>query len=387
MAIKKVYFSAGEASGDVYGGQVASALRQQRASVEMRGMGGDAMEAAGVQLVEHIRKASFMGFWEVLVNLRAIRRTMQRVKKDILEFQPDRVLTIDYPGFNLRLAAWCKAQGIPVDHYISPQVWAWKKRRIPRIADVIDRLYVILPFEREVYAKHIGGAASSGGGDTTPFEVEFVGHPLLDTLPEHEDNSKSWRTSQGLSDSPLLALLPGSRPQEIQRMMPVLEAAAADFPDHQAVVAGAPGRTRADYPTQLPVLFGQTRALFQQAQAGWITSGTATLEAALHGLPHIIVYRTSPPTYFIARLLARVEFIGLTNLILGRKAVPERIQGDCTAGQLSTDMRGLLNHGTQAAQQRAAFAELRVNLGGTGASDRVAECILRCPSAPSLEDS
>ena len=345
------------------------------------------MDAAGVELVEHIRKASFMGFWEVLVNLRASRRTMQRVKKDILKFQPDRVLTIDYPGFNLRLATWCKAQGIPVDHYISPQVWAWKKRRIPRIAAVIDRLYVILPFEREVYAKHARGAVSNGGGDSGPFEVEYVGHPLLDTLPENEGDSKSWRISQGLNDSPLLALLPGSRLQEIQRMMPVLAAAAADFPNHQAVVAGAPGRTRADYPTQLPVLFGQTRALFHHAQAGWITSGTATLEAALHGLPHIIVYRTSPLTYFIARLLVRVEFIGLANLILGRKAVPERIQGDCTAAQLSSDMHGLLRHETHAAQQREAFAELKVNLGGTGASDRVAKCILRCPSEPSLEDS
>ena len=377
-AAKTIYLVAGEASGDMYGGDVAAALLEGQSNTVLRGMGGDAMAAAGVDLVAHIRDASFMGFLEVLINLKKIRRTLRAVQSDIRSVQPDRVLTIDYPGFNLRLAAWCKRQGIPVDHYISPQVWAWKKRRIPKIAELFDRLYVILPFEQAVYAPH-----------THPgrFEVEFVGHPLLDRIPERtgptsDTSARNWPASQNLDSRPVLGLFPGSRPQEIARMLPVLEAAALAFPGHQAVIAGAPGRKRSDYPTSLPVLFDQTVAIFEHAEAAWITSGTATLEAALHGLPHIIVYKTSWTTYQIARRLADVPFIGLANLILGRAAVPERIQVACTAAQLTADMRNLLSgSGGSANRQRAEFSSLRSTLGGHGAAHRVAKGLLRDSTA------
>ncbi len=379
-AEKRIYLVAGEASGDMYAADVAEALRAAQSGTVLRGMGGDAMEAAGVELVEHIRNASFMGFLEVLKNLGKIRRTLRTVKADILAFQPDRVLTVDYPGFNLRIAAWCNEKNIPVDHYISPQVWAWKKRRIPKIAELFNRLYVILPFEREVYAAHVQQGR---------FEVEFVGHPLLDRIPEpdmaaaseataaSEAGTSNWQASQGLDKRPILALLPGSRLQEISRLLPVLACAAAQFPNHQAVIAGAPGRSRSDYPTSLPVLFDQTPALFHHAQAAWITSGTATLEAALHGLPHIIVYKTSRTTYAIARRLARVPFIGLANLILGRAAVPERIQSRCTAEQLTDDMRTLIEGGAAAEKQRFEFSALRSKLGGPGAAQRVAAGLLQ----------
>ena len=364
---QRLYILTGEASGEAHAARVVERIRDQWPEVEVRGMGGDAMEAQGVDLVEHVSNTAIMGFAEVVAKLGFIRALMARVKVDILAFRPDRILIVDYPGFNLRMARWAREQGFNVDMYIGPQVWAWKRRRVHAMARDLDRLSVILPFEK---------AAFSG----VNLDVDFVGHPLLDAPPlEPVDGhaAHGWREARNLpSDRPLLALLPGSRPQEIRRMLPVFLKAARSFPDHVAVVAGAPGRSRTDYATDLPVLFGDTAELYRHAAIGLITSGTATLEAALAGLPQVVAYRTSTITYAIARAFSRVRFISLVNLILDREAVPERIQGHCTPEILARTLQSIMTPEGQRAQTELR-AQLRAALGSAGAADQVAQSLMR----------
>ena len=365
---RRIYVLAGEASGDAHAAKVMRHAKALQPDLEVRGMGGDELQQLGVGLVEHVQNTSIMGFAEVLLKLRFIRGLIRRVKADILAFKPDRILLVDYPGFNLRIARWAKAQGIAVDMYISPQVWAWKRRRVFRIAEDIDRLNAILPFEPESYR----------GLD---LEVEYVGHPLVESLPANgewdEAQRRAWCLAQGLdAGRPVLALLPGSRIQELQRMLPVFEATAAALPNWQPVIAGAPGRTPADYNTDIPVLFGHTRALYQAAGLGLITSGTATLEAALAGLPQVVAYRTSPLTYRLAKAFTQVQFISLVNLILDKEAVPECIQGACTPAALTAALR-FVDSPEGRAQQLRDQTELRAILSKSGASQRVAETLLR----------
>ena len=385
-AIERVYVMAGEPSGDAHAAKVIQKALQAQPGLQFRGMGGDEMAAQKVGLVEHISNTSIMGFLEVFAKLGFLWSLFRRVKADILAFKPDRILLVDYPGFNLRLAKWARKQGIPVDMYISPQVWAWKKHRVHQIARDIDRLSVILPFEPESYK----------GLD---IEVEYVGHPLVEPSPNlaaaqeaagtegstadeeaseaQEARSTSWRKAHCLpSSAPILALLPGSRPQEILRMLPVLEQTALAFPGHCAVVAGAPGRTPADYTTSLPVLFGSTQALYAHADVGVVTSGTATLEAALAGLPQVVAYQTSGFTYRIAKAFSRVKYISLVNLILDREAVPERIQEACTPAVLTSTLKEVMSNEGRA-QQKSDQAMLRAALSKEGASERVAKALLR----------
>ena len=364
---QRIYILTGEPSGEAHAARVVEALRAKWPKIELRGMGGDAMEKAGVELVEHVSNTAIMGFAEVLSRLGFIRKLFARVQADILAFRPDRILIVDYPGFNLRVAKWAREQEIPVDMYIGPQVWAWKRRRVHTMARDLDRLSVILPFELASYA----------GLD---LDVNYVGHPLLDrkvvpapTLSE----SASWKMAHGLSpDSDVLALLPGSRPQEIQRMLPVFLHAAASRPELVPVIAGAPGRSIRDYPTDVPVLFGQTSALYRHAKAGLVTSGTATLEAALSGMPQVVAYRTSTLTYALARAFSQVRFISLVNLILEREAVPERIQGRCKPGILARTLDDILSpEGIE--EHRTHQDRLRSALGSAGASEKVARSLMR----------
>ena len=364
---KRLYILTGEASGDAHAARVIACIREQWPDVQFRGMGGKAMELEGVELIENVSNTAIMGFAEVISKLGFLRNLIARVKADIIAFRPDRLLIVDYPGFNLRLARWARKQGLSVDMYIGPQVWAWKGHRIHAMERDLDRLSVILPFEVKSYRG-------------LNLDVEFVGHPLLDTgvpdLPTTEE-SAAWKSEQGLSpDAKLLALLPGSRPQEIRRMLPVFLKAAAMRPDLLPVVAGAPGRFPEDYATDCPVLFGQTTALYKHADAGLITSGTATLEAALLGLPQVVAYRTSRVTYTLAKAFSKVKFISLVNLILQREAVPERIQGKCTPKML---IEALDDITTQQGKllQRENQSSLREKLGTVGASKRVAKSLMR----------
>ncbi len=368
--MRRIFIVAGEASGDLYGGQIASALRALDPDWEMQGWGGEHMEAAGVKVTRHYRELAYMGFWEVLKNLRTIRRNLKQCEAEMLAFEPDLWLGIDFPGFNLRVAAKAKAAGVRTYHVISPQVWAWRPGRIHGIVRVIDRMHVVLPFEEELY-RRLGA------------DVRFVGHPLLDVVAQVPAEAEAYVALP--ADKPLLAFLPGSRSQELQHHLPLLIALAGRFPDFQPVIAGAPGQPPSAYAEAqaagIPVLFGATHALMRRARAGVVTSGTATLEAGLFALPQVVMYRTSGLTYAIARRLARVDYISLPNLLLGRRAVPERIQQDCTVEQLERDLRTICEVDAPArTAQLNAYDELAQKLGTRGAADRIAESIAECPA-------
>lgn len=377
QGVRRIYIITGEPSGDAHAARVVEAIRTRNEGVAFRGMGGDAMEDAGVALVEHVRNTAIMGFAEVLAKLSFIRGLMKRVKADIVAFNPDRILIVDYPGFNLRMATWARQRGWNIDMYIAPQVWAWKRKRIHRMARDLDKLYVILPFEAQHYA----------GVD---LEVQFVGHPLVDSIPPTDgtsgdtalESAADWRARCGLpADADLLALLPGSRPQEIQRLLPCLEEAASAFSGLFPVVAGAPGRQSSDYDTKLPVLFGETQSLYRHASAGIITSGTATLEAALHGLPQVVAYRTSGLTYRIAKWFSNVRFISLVNLVLDEEAVPERIQSQCTPAILSDTLQQVMTEEGRRLQA-GHHARLRQVLSKRGAAEAVALSLMRDRDLP-----
>ena len=364
--IQRIFIIAGEASGNAYGGKLVSALRARNPEVEIRCWGGEAMEQAGATCLRHYRTLAFMGFWEVLKNAGTIRKLFRECRKEVADFRPDVFVGIDYPGFNLRMARKAKAMGIQTHHYISPSVWAWKKNRVHAIRRDINRLHVILPFEKKWY---------EGEG----LDVHWVGHPLLELLPESSKGESS-----DAPGKPILLLLPGSRQQELDHMLPVMVEAARSLPAFKPIIAGAPGRSMEDYreasEAGIEIVFGQTRALMQSASAGLITSGTATLEAALLGLPHIICYKTSPLTFAVAKALVKTQWIGLPNLLLERNAVTERIQEACRPVQLVKDVLQL-HDGTKllaaGERQKSEFAALVQQLqSNQPASALVAESVL-----------
>lgn len=368
----KYYIIAGEASGDLHGANLMKALKNKDPEADMRIWGGDLMENAGGTLVKHYQDLAFMGFVEVLMNIRTILRNIRFCKKDILDFQPDALILIDYPGFNLRIAKWAKAQGLKVFYYISPQLWAWHSSRVEGIKASVDHLFVILPFEADFYKKY-------------DYEVDFVGHPLLDVVESHPVNP-AFRADNGLSDRRLIALLPGSRRQEIKKMLDLMLACVPDFPDYQFVVAGAPSIPRDFYRSLLqeklqggshpPVKLvdNQTYDLLQHAHGALVTSGTATLETGLFKVPQVVCYRGNKISAWIARRVVNVDYISLVNLIVGRLVVKELIQEELTVKKLKKALAEILEEG-----QRQRIAEgydtLRKKLGEPGASARAAGLI------------
>lgn len=362
----KYYLIAGEASGDLHGSNLIKALRALDPNAEFRAWGGDLMQAAGAQLVKHYRDLAFMGFAEVVRNLPTILGNLKFCKQDIASFQPDVVVFIDYPGFNLRLAPYVKSLGIKSVYYISPQLWAWKPGRVKIIREHIDQMLCILPFEKEWFAQHQVAAHD-------------VGHPLLDALAEYPFDPH-FRAAHGLDERPILALLPGSRKQEIAKKLPVMLKAAAQFPQCQVVVAAAPGQPVSFYEEMaqgqpMRAISGVTYQLLHTAEAAMVTSGTATLETALIGCPELVAYKSSLLSYEIGKRLVKVPFISLVNLILNRKLVQEFIQNDCTPAKLAAETRLLLENAAYRSQIKAGYAELREKLGGAGASKRAAEKI------------
>lgn len=363
----KAFIVAGEASGDLYAGQIVEQLKALDPSIEIRGWGGDCMTAAGATVTQHYRDLAYMGFWEVLKNIRTIHKNLNRCWEEISAFEPDLFLGVDFPGFNLRMARRAKASGITVHHYISPSIWAWRKGRLTSMRRDIDRMHVILPFEAGLY-------------EQAGIDVRFVGHPLLDVVSNTEDEGRrDWALRHNLNpDRPILALLPGSRTQELRHMLPVLCAAGRAI-DHsiQPVIAGAPGQPKSAYASaEFPVVFGATQHLLRHAQCAWVTSGTATLESALFKTPQIIVYKTSKMTYMIAKMVAKVPYIGLPNILANQQVVPELIQSECTAANLLQHTSLLLGEGRERNAQLAAYEAIHQQLGTTGAAKRVAQSIL-----------
>lgn len=367
----KYYIIAGEASGDLHGSNLIRGLKAEDPDAVCRAWGGDLMEAAGGQLRKHYRELAFMGFWEVAKNIRTILGNIRFCKQDILDFQPDALILIDYPGFNLRIAKWAKSQGLRVYYYISPQLWAWHSSRVHGIKASVDRMFVILPFEEAFYRKY-------------GYEVDFVGHPLLDVIGQALEQ-EGFREKNSLDSRPIIALLPGSRRQEIERMLGAMLEVAPAFPDHQFVIAGAPSqeesfykgimdKSRAAAPASL--VSNQTYALLRQAEAALVTSGTATLETALFDVPQVVCYKGSPLSYLIARRLVNVEFIALANLIAGREVVKELIQRDFNPARLKEELTKILDPGNRR-RIREGYAQIRERLGQPGASGRTARLIVQ----------
>jgi lipid-A-disaccharide synthase len=369
---RRVLFVAGEASGDLHGAGVVRALRELAPDVVTAGVGGDRMAREGMHLVHHCRDLSFMGFIEVVKHLGTIRKLERELDSEMDARRPDVVVLIDYPGFNLRFARRVKRRGIPILYYISPQVWAWNRGRVKTMARLIDRMKVVFPFEVELYR-------SQG------MNVEFVGHPLAEHLSAGESRVE-FLAAHGLDPGKkLLALFPGSRPLEIERILPVMaEAARSLVRTHgvQAALGVAPNlgadALRRFLPADAPValLEHATHGLMAHADVALVASGTATLETGWFGTPMIVVYRTSPVSYAIGRTLVHLPYIGLVNIIAGKKVVPEFVQGEMTAGRLASEAGALLDDESRAARMREELSVIRERLGGPGASLRVARGIL-----------
>lgn len=366
----KYYIIAGEASGDLHGSNLIKALKQHDTDAQLRCWGGEKMEAAGAILVKHYRDLAFMGFWEVLVNLRTIFRNLAQAKKDILDYQPDVLILIDYPGFNLRLAKFARKHNIRVFYYISPQLWAWKSGRVRTLQSSVDKLFVILPFEEEFYAKY-------------NYPVDFVGHPLLDVLHKKRPipSEDEFLEKHGLNEKPIIALLPGSRKQEIKKMLHIMMKVVRDFPEHQFVVAGAPSIHEDFYRDiigghDVRLISEQTYDLLSHASAALVTSGTATLETALIGVPEVVCYKGSRISFWIAGRLVHVSYISLVNLIMDRCVVTELIQHLLTPQRLKEEIRKLLDPEIRK-KMLDDYQALRNKLGGGGASDRTAKLMIQ----------
>ncbi len=364
----KYYVIAGEASGDLHGSNLIRALLQLAPNAEIRAWGGEKMQAAGAQIVKHYKDLAFMGFLEVALNLRTILGNLRFCKEDIEAFQPDALILIDYPGFNMRIARWAKQRGIAVHYYIMPQVWAWKENRVKALARDTDFRYAILPFEPDFFQNKHG------------LEVDFVGHPLLDALTDSEDNTTNIHKLIGTAaDRPLIALLPGSRKQEIKKLLPVMQALQQRFPTHTMVVAATPHLPLTFYKKlapDLPIIVGQTYALLSVAQAALVTSGTATLETALIKTPQVVCYKTSRLSFAIAKQVVKLAYISLVNLIMDKEVVAEKIQNECTPSQLEEALTHILS-GEGREKVLGDYEVLHQKLGGGGASQTVAQLIFK----------
>lgn len=360
----KYYIIAGEASGDLHGGNLLRALRALDNDATCYAWGGTELAAAGATLRKHYRDLAFMGFVEVVRNLPTILRNIRFCKTDILQFKPDVLVLIDYPGFNLRIAEWAHTQGIRVHYYISPQLWAWHKSRVHGIKKWVDKMYVILPFERDFYAKY-------------DYEVDFVGHPLLDAIADFRLDT-DFRQKNKLSQRPIIALLPGSRRQEIKKVLPIMLAATENKQaSYEIVIAGAPtfeadyyqGFIK-DYP-YVKLVETQTYQILAHAKAALVTSGTATLETALFGVPEVVCYRGSNISYQIAKRLVDLKYISLVNLIADAPIVAELIQENCTPKTVSEALDNILTTEKQNAIKQD-YNDVRQRLGNVGASKRCA---------------
>lgn len=364
----KYYIIAGEASGDLHASNLIKELKRLDPSAEFRCWGGDLMAAAGGHIVKHIRDISFMGFVEVLLNLRTILKNMRFCKQDILDYSPDVVVLVDYPGFNLRIAGFARLSGYRVVYYISPQIWAWKQSRVKKIKSFVHQMLVILPFEEEFYKKH-------------NFRVSFVGHPLLDAIANYRQSSSpaGFCGRNNLDSRPVIAMLPGSRRQEIAKMLPVMLKVADKHKEYQFVVAGAPSVPESFYRelcgNGFRIVFDQTYDLLLNARSAMVTSGTATLETALLGIPEVVCYKGSAVSYHIARKVIRVKYISLVNLIMDQPVVRELIQKEMNPELLSSELQKISEQGPEREKMLEQYKKLAEILGGTGASARAAGLI------------
>ena len=362
----KYYIIAGEASGDLHGSNLIREIKKLDSNAAIRCWGGDLMQQAGGDLVKHYRDLAFMGFIEVVSNLRTIFRNLKFCKEDVLSFQPDAIILIDYPGFNLRIAKWAKQKGIKVIYYISPQVWAWKENRVKIMKECIDKMLVILPFEKEYYKNKWN------------WDVEYVGHPLVEVI----ESKKSGAGNQE-PGSKTIALLPGSRKQEIAIKLPIMLEAVKSFPGYEFVIAQAPSLDESFYKTftdpypNVSSVKNKTYDLLLKSKAALVTSGTATLETALFGVPEVVCYKGSAVSYQIAKRVIKVKYISLVNLIMDKLVVHELIQNDLTPANLERELKQLLTDPERIDQLKKEYADLkRILSEGGNASAKAAKSIV-----------
>ena len=367
----KYYIIAGEASGDLHGSNLVASLRTQDPEAKIRAWGGEKMRRNGANVVKNYHELAFMGFVEVLMNLRTILKNFSFCKKDITEFNPDAIILIDYPGFNLKVAKWAHQKGYKVFYYISPQVWAWKRRRVYKIKRVVDKMLCILPFEKKFY-------------DSYNVDCQFVGHPLLDEIAKVNpvDKNKFYKSNRLNPKKEIIAMLPGSRKQEVSRMLTVMLDVVKQFPNYQFVIACAPSLPVSYYKeiigdkANVRLVVNRTYQLLQLSSAAMVTSGTATLETALFDVPEVVCYKANKISYIIARQLAKVRFICLVNLIMDREVVKELIQNDLTANNVANELKSLLASSKRQKKLLEDYEELKSVLGNAGASDKAAEIII-----------
>ena len=367
----KYYLIAGEASGDLHASNLMKALRVQDTSAEFRFWGGDLMEKVGGALVMHYQKLAFMGFWEVFKNLASLSKYIKECKLDIALYKPDLLILVDYSGFNLRIAPFAKKLGIPVHFYIAPKVWAWNEKRVKKLKKYVDKLYVIFPFEKDYFEKKHN------------YPVHYVGNPLQDVIADKKPVSeKVFRKRYQLNEKPIIALLPGSRSQEIKHILPLMLSITEKFPAYQFVVAGAPNRDKTfykSYLTSASVGFvpNKTYDLLSMSYAALVTSGTATLETALFKVPQVVCYQSSALSYFIAKNLVKdLKYISLVNLVMDAPVVTELIQSDYNKERLTRELEAILNPENRIVMFEN-YLSLEEKLGGKGASENVANLIVR----------
>ena len=370
----KYYIIAGEASGDLHGSNLIKELKIINPSSTFRCWGGDLMKSQCNKLVMHYDDFSYMGFLEVIVNAKKILSYISLCKKDIEEYNPDVIIYIDYPGFNMKIAEWAKRKNFINHFYISPKVWVWKENRVKKIKRVIDKMYVILPFEEGFYInKH-------------NYKVDFVGHPLLDAIDNQKEfNRQEFLAKNKLSSKPVIALLPGSRNQEIIKLLPLMLDVVSNFNDYQIIIAGAPNKSIDYYKkiilsnkesrSSIKVICNQTYDILRISSAAIVTSGTATLETALFKVPQVVCYKTSVISYLIGRLLIHnLKFISLVNIILDKHVVKELIQNNCNKDNLVIELQKILNKSDRSLMLKE-YELLHKKLGGKGASKKTAELI------------
>lgn len=363
----KYFIIAGEPSGDLHGSNLVRHLRLADTAADISCWGGDMMQKAGARLLKHYRETAFMGVWEVIANIRKVKANFSECRSQITEVQPDVVILIDYPGFNLRMARFAKESGFRVYYYISPKFWAWREGRVKKLKRFVDRLYIIFPFEKEFYSRH-------------QFPAIFMGNPLIDHIEGWRGNAppaEAIKSSLDLDSRPVIALLSGSRNQEVSRILPLMASVAPSFPDYQFVVAAMDHlpaelyrRCTEGYPVR--IINGRTYDLLAVAEAALVTSGTATLEAALFDVPQAVCYSTSRLTYSLAKWVIKVRFISLVNLVMDREVVRELIQNQLNLTGLHRELSQILSTGYRHGMMKRDYSELREILGGSGASERVA---------------
>jgi lipid-A-disaccharide synthase len=365
----KYYIIAGEASGDLLGSYLMKSIKKFDKDADFHCWGGDLMEAQGGEIIKHYNELAFMGFWEVFKNLRTILKNFTICKIDILLYEPDVIVLIDYPGFNLRIAQFAKEQNIRVVYYVSPQIWAWRKNRVYKIKRDVDSVITILPFEKDFYAKY-------------NYDVHYVGHPLLDVIQESKEND-NWQKKFNLDARPIIAVLPGSRQLELKKILPVMLKMVEYFPEYQFVVSKVPGQPLSLYQSlikekKVTLVEGDTYSLLRNAKAAIVTSGTATLETALWNVPQVVCYKGSFISYLIAGMVIgkHLKYISLVNIILNKPVVTELIQYQCNPKRLKEEVSKIVNDSFTIDAMNNDYKQLQHILGNVGASDKAAKLIV-----------